>query len=106
MTTQTHTPGPWSYSMGYIRSGARKIANLSDGTDFEGRWTDPEQNANARRIVRAVNCHADLLAALQRVTEYAERFADEAHEPSEGDCRASVAAAFAAIAKATGQDGA
>lgn len=56
-----HTKGPWETSMGYIRAGSLKIANLSDGTAFEGTWKSAEQCANARLIASS----PDLLEALE-----------------------------------------
>jgi len=104
--TTKHTPGPWDISQGYIWASARKVANLSDGTAFEGAWTDPEQNANASLIAAS----PDLLAALRAVLPLAqEAMAARRHGGDPDDAatlamfEADMAAAVGAIAKAEGR---
>ena len=65
-----HTPTPWIYTKsGFIRSQSSDlyIAEVLHGPDCPDI---PEVKDNAALIVRAVNAHADLVAALREcVTE-------------------------------------
>lgn len=58
-----------------------------------------EANANAEFIVRAVNCHYELLDALKKVTDYADDCASDREEYP-----LCIESARAAIAKAEGGD--
>ena len=68
----TPTPGPWVLAGRYIQGTEQDIGDGDVGrlniatcaVDWSSNG-DPEQQANARLIVRAVNCHADLVAALE-----------------------------------------
>lgn len=73
-----HTPTPWAISFGFDprMTGEREVyvapasgvpVGIKISTPWvEGAWQgDPEAEANARFIVRAVNCHDELLAALE-----------------------------------------
>ena len=85
----THTPGPWRVSAGcreHIESPTGQMV-----ADCCKPPTGAEGRANAELIVRAVNAHADLLAACiaMRATMYS---------PKSEESRL----ADAAIAKATG----
>lgn len=74
-----HTPTPWHLEIEKIgRDESQRIA-ISRGatliahyeTDFvEYPETDEENAANAAFIVRAVNCHAELVAALEACAEH------------------------------------
>ena len=66
------TPGPW-VSQGWVPTWAyipikdarhNLVCSLHSHEDHN--YTRDEVEANARLIVRAVNCHADLAAALER----------------------------------------
>lgn len=64
----TPTPGPWRFECGEIFAADGECLGVMYRTEA---WTsgDPvlsEDQANARLIVRAVNSHDDLLAALKR----------------------------------------
>lgn len=48
----------------------RIICSMPDDVCLDsGQHTDPEMWANARLIVKAVNCHADLLKSLKEAQE-------------------------------------
>jgi len=80
----THTPTPWTTDgeLHHNNHAPRNVEILGpDGTArvalcFYGK-TDQECIANARLIVQAVNCHADLLAALEEVAEFASIDAED-----------------------------
>ena len=112
------TPGPWrachdgDCPCGFIWSGDGNIhvATVHDEHALGQDWYGADcavkadtRKANARLIVRAVNCHADLVAALEAlvadVLEY-ERINNLAPNPGRRDCWDSVTAARAALAKA------
>jgi hypothetical protein len=93
MNTQ-HTPGPWSavqtdrYNTD-IQGPKYSVANISIGHDDDV----PEMQANARLMAAA----PELLAALQR-------FASAMKQRSYPELQGVACDAFAAIAKATGQE--
>ena len=107
-----HTPLPWRVSSDMHgrmlrilseRHGAVAIDTpfRHDAFDPEGTGrsdhTDEMLEANAKLIVRAVNCHDDLLAAL----EWAERaLAPYSKDPAEGSGMHKIRAA---ITKARGE---
>lgn len=96
-----HTPGPWRISdctLGrklLIEHGDESTISLVIGSVYEDGGRLP-QRANAELIVRAVNSHADLLAALEAALETI-KFYDENYET-----RCSYVDGLAAIAKAKG----
>ena len=65
----THTPIPWEVLPGPhagglpIRGADRLITEVTGGSSY------PEMQANAAFIIRAVNNHAQLLAALEEIAE-------------------------------------
>ena len=67
------TPTPWVYMAGCIYSEAPGYkAKLHRGkvAEVSIAWKDSaERDANARRIIIAVNAHDDLVAALQMVVD-------------------------------------
>lgn len=89
-----HTPPPW-------RTRTEPNTHEVEARDAGGVWvlrasawgrTVDERDANARLIARAVNAHADLLAACESVCGVFE---------GQGDVPIYVREARAAIAKAT-----
>ncbi len=75
--TARHTPGNLSAEFGgarggyLIRAGNRVIAETwqIDGDARDPEADNAEEEANARRIVRAVNAHDELLAALEECAD-------------------------------------
>ena len=66
METKTqHTPTPWTF----MKDGIFQAGNGSQGwiCYFWGEKLSPTDQANAALIVKAVNSHADLLAALNNL---------------------------------------
>lgn len=70
-----HTPGPWRCNLGngsnldndptiWARDGQTVIGELRTDPAFGPVPTPEEMAANADLIVRAVNCHAELMEAL------------------------------------------
>ncbi len=61
-----YTKGEWKVSM-----GGNHVVVMRDGGIFDVAYCDDkdmppeERNANAQRIVKAVNCHDDLVEALK-----------------------------------------
>lgn len=97
-----HTPGPWrrgnpTLVVAPITTSALAYANGTDGrvaSTETGHRPKDEREANARRIVLAVNCHDDLLAALRAMV-------DRWEPDSEGTDRTMWENAVAAITKAS-----
>ena len=94
------TPGPWELRgfKIYVPGTEKCIAEARIA------WkSSAETAANARLIVRAVNCHADLVAALEAlvadVLEY-ERINNLAPNPGRRDCWQSVTNARAILSRA------
>ena len=85
------TPGPWVLAGRYIQGPEQDIGDGDVGrlniatcaVDWSSNG-DPEQQANARLIVRAVNCHADLVAALEAYEREREDMEDRA--PTYPEC--------------------
>ena len=109
------TPGPWRVVDRHHRpwTDALCIVAKEDGCEVDiaitTRGMEGDENgglsswANARLIVRAVNCHADLVAALEAlvadVLEY-ERINNLAPNPGRRDCWQSVTNARAILSRA------
>ena len=113
-TTTRHTPGPWIWDGNTLRpeqpdparSAVHSILDADGGFGFLGsdwRETLPELEAD-RRVIAAA---PELLEALQRLhaNMQAQDLESQAQRPTEADYLACMAAAAAAIAKATGQQG-
>lgn len=108
-----HTPGPWDWmavsanaSGGFhlylIDAARRKIAALWGGAE--------EKQANAALIVRAVNSHADLLAALRAAVKTIASIGGDLEVAAPESINANtyrddIARLNAAIVKATGSEG-
>jgi hypothetical protein len=75
-----HTPLPWAvfehadhsgieigppYTEPYLKGNVRDVCTIRSNSGGYPRSMSPEQKANADLIVRAVNCHDDLLEALK-----------------------------------------
>lgn len=68
------TPTPWHVdSADRIRSTAGIVIARCERRERHEYMSASEQTANARLIVRAVNAHADLVAALEHAIDFAER---------------------------------
>ncbi len=76
-----HTPTPWALSYGYAVPGGMRIYVAGPEPKqigiklmspyIEGAWDgDPEAEANARHIVKVVNCHDELLAAANEAFDF------------------------------------
>ena len=89
-----HTPTPWRESAtGEIRDAlGRLVCHLTP------RQPPAEQHALAVRILRAVNCHDDLVAALEGLLYEEGRSGLHARDVDRRD--AAVAQAHAALARA------
>lgn len=110
----SHTPGPWLWDGNTLRpeqadperSAVHSILDAEGGFGFLGsdwRQTLPELEAD-RRVIAAA---PELLVALQRLhaNMQAQDLDAQAKRPTEDDYQACMAAAAAAIAKATGLEG-
>ena len=104
----TRTPGPWRIRYSEDRADAFiERGDRSDITDIQSRLIaqcfmhDLEDAANAAFIVRAVNSHADLVAALELIAGADNvkdgTFVSELHfvDELQGIARAALAAAKA-----------
>ena len=106
----THTPTPWAIGNdgtlrnleGHVFSGARLVANCHGHQDGK-ELTRKENEANARFIVIACNAHADLLAALEDVTELIQKWRETGGVDSFAALTDAHDTARAAIAKANGE---
>lgn len=111
----THTATPWTVedergTMRSLSGGGRFLLRSKNDGSFgvfvgfgeDGVTTDEEDAANAALIVRAVNCHADLLAAL----EVAEGWIDAHALYSDRDDQYVLDLVRAAIEKAQAEGGA
>lgn len=94
-----HTPTPWSAEVGGGRGSWIK--------GYTGEWTalscgdtDASAEANARFIVRAVNCHDELLAALEGDIDWIDALSQMTIERDTAMVR--IRAHRALIAKARG----
>lgn len=107
----THTPGPWVDAKATDKTGGSIVMRgdewIAVAQDFNQWDRDAERQANARLIAAA----PDLLAALQKLADYAEaeaRGGDEAVPQhlrciNSGMVAQAVSEARAAIAKAEGK---
>lgn len=78
-TKQTHTPEPWKFHIGDGEDGAPGVAYIyagesyraSNGGEIALLFGEQEgcKEANAARIVQAVNCHDCLLATLAAIAD-------------------------------------
>ena len=85
MSEAKHTPLPWTIE----RDEQGRPASIGHGHKLIAGLSGPCPEANAEFIVRACNCHDELLGALER---YVSKF---------GDCGEVYTKARAVIAKAT-----
>ncbi len=106
---EKHTPGPWYCWGGAVYRDSDQdnptapIAFMCRDERATAAGIYPvERDANAHFIVRAVNCHADLLAALERIAAAAGPF-DDSHTPYWTINEDDITAARAAIARARGE---
>jgi len=112
-----HTPLPWVSERTWTMTGTNKSGEpvyedrfsiVSHGevsstiAMTEGGYADDVESANADMIVRAVNCHADLLEALQNLIADLQDAGDD-RNPETGEEYVACKAAREAIAKATGE---
>lgn len=108
-----HTPGPWR-----VAAPPDKVCtDYGDDSDFtknglaktvvvcEHRsWmAEGEEFANAAFIVKAVNCHNELLEALREMVEAYDGFPTDMSRDERECCRIAFGKAEAAIAKAEGR---
>lgn len=106
-SAMAHTPGPWAFRpetsaiVGATHHVGENYAYETIGHLSESIFIDAsEREANARLIAAA----PDLLAALENIISLAERGAKSGNDPEMTDIwlRGDIAAARAAIARATG----
>ena len=90
-----HTPGPWELDEACVLGPDRKTITEC----YTPARSDAESLANARLIVRAVNCHADLLAECEKILAWYGRLMTERGCPEFLD-DFPVRSVAAAIAKA------
>lgn len=95
-----HSPLPWSFDGDWNRiptifaaDGRTMVATVEKGTCSHDARPSPERKANAELIVRAVNSHADMLAALKAIADYYDE---------DDILRGDLEQIRAAISKATG----
>jgi hypothetical protein len=90
----THTPIPWYATGKHVQSAAINEDNYV--CEAEGN-SEEQANANAALIVRAVNSHDELLAALTDLLEFARNAVPEYQADNmahyEAIARAAIAAA-------------
>ena len=99
-----HTPLPWSVHAIFPDSVLAEETNVCQCWNISGQG-----EANAAFIVRAVNCHEELLATLKAVRQRlhfvghpSEPIVDGLLMPRVGDWRKEIALIEAAITKAKG----
>jgi hypothetical protein len=103
MTAQLqHTPTPWCYA-----PDSKHIRIHGGGMDHPIAWTPrlfdgALDQANAAHIVRCVNSHDVLLAALRELVEHAERVT-ESHARLENERGSQVATLTANVRKSLKQ---
>lgn len=93
---EKHTPCPWETD-GVEISGPR---GEHIGSALDGLVGLDECAANAAFIVRAVNCHADLVAALRSIADKAGEMADSPDTAQRGLWQGCAEEARAALATA------
>jgi hypothetical protein len=102
-----HSPLPWHFyelpdrepdGCGYIRSGDQRFEVSHHGDTGRSR---AENLANADLIIRAVNAHADLVAALDDLCDVIESDEEHGAGADEPDCPIcdAIRKARAALAK-------
>jgi len=92
MTDTKHTPTPWTQDDTVITRNSRVIASVRDlCTDSQL----PEDRANAAHIVRCVNAHDELVAALRNLVDETDHSIAKG-----GTLMVTLDAARAALAKA------
>lgn len=112
--THSHTPGPWMWDDNVLCpafpdpaiSHVHSILDADGGFGFMGSdWRQTAAELDADRLLIAAA--PDLLHALQRLHDcmQAQDIDTEAKRPTEDEYQACMAAAAAAIAKATAQQG-
>ena len=96
------TPGPWTTAGDLILDAGGEQVGAITGD----RTTADQDDANAALIVRAVNCHEDLVAALEAMVDVQSRRKHPLGLPDEGishDAADAASKARAALAKARGE---
>ena len=90
-----HTPGPWSFDGHGINASGERIAKMAQAP-YNYDTGQPVRNeifeANARFIVTACNCHADLLEACKLTAAIIIDCYDACDEPLNEAWKASVKA--------------
>lgn len=97
-----HTPTPWQLARPDVERCRVVIETVERGVDLPDQgnpiavayWGTPIEEANAELIVRAVNCHEELLAAIKK----AERELRQLQSP-----RSALTTLREALAKAEGK---
>lgn len=93
-----HTPIPWRLGGTFMPGTSGESVNIwgAPAPGDQSGWIVASNLApeNARRIVLAVNCHDDLLAALRNLADF--------HEEGRVPTPLAIDRAHAAIEKATG----
>ena len=94
--TQTHTPGPWSLSVGRTINGSRAVMPSDDGSDKNGREI---------AVMRGVDgeANARLIAAAPDLLEAARTAASNIEEGYPQDASVILEELLSAIAKAEGR---
>lgn len=69
--TAAHTPTPWQYNAAGKRDGTALWANLYQENNHEiiAHMDQGNKLANAAFIVKAVNCHEELISLLKETRE-------------------------------------
>lgn len=108
----THTPSPWFVSPSFRGGQAvihgpkqhgqhRRVAACGSPRVYENKELDAEVQANAAMIVKAVNCHAELVDALSKC-EALLAIVETGVQISGSMVSAAVATARATLEKANG----
>lgn len=110
-----HTPTPWIFTLSGMRMrddysqpvaiAQHGFGNLIAGVFGDVRGGEPVAKANAADIVRAVNAHDDLIAAVQFVLDHIadpERTPRDLYSAFGLDSSRAITMCRAAIAKARG----
>lgn len=71
----SHTPGPWILKEGFDRDSGLRVSRVLRGASIIAECYGPDDIDNARLFAAA----PDLLAALQEIVEWTERYTAPGH---------------------------
>jgi hypothetical protein len=107
-----HTPTPWHYRAGEILAGTQEVEIaeiklptkdvIGPGNDHREMW-ERQADDNAAFIVRAVNCHEEMLSALRIAQVTIHATWKSLNLPKDGNVAKAFQDISQAIAKAEGK---